>query len=63
MGWSLMKKEKIVNKISTLKNGFFEIPDTPGIGIEFNEDGAKKYGLSSPEMKADLRDDGSVSLR
>ena len=31
--------------------------------IEFNEDGAKKYGLSSPDMKADLRDDGSVSLR
>ena len=54
---------KIVNKISTLKNGFFEIPDTPGIGIEFNEDGAKKYGLSSPDMKVDLRDDGSVSLR
>ena len=54
---------KIVNKISTLKNGFFEIPDTPGIGIEFNETGAKQYGLSSPDMKTDLRDDGSVSLR
>ncbi|MEM2491440.1 MAG: mandelate racemase/muconate lactonizing enzyme family protein [Candidatus Bathyarchaeia archaeon] len=36
-------KEEIFEKPITIKNGYFEIPSSPGIGIEINEKGLEKF--------------------
>ncbi len=53
----------VVKKIVTLKDGFFEIPDLPGIGVELDEEGIKKHPFQYGPVGAALRDDGSVALR
>lgn len=39
-------KDKIYNDFVVAKNGFLEIPDKPGLGIELDEEAVKRYRIA-----------------
>lgn len=53
----------VVKQVVTLKDGFFEVPEVPGIGVELDEEGIKKHPFQYGPVGGALRDDGSVALR
>ena len=53
-------KSEIVKETLKLENGFLVIPDSPGIGIELEEDAAEKYPPVPREVVTRLHADGSV---
>lgn len=42
------------------ENGYITVPETPGIGVEFNEDAPTKYPPDIQLGSPGLRNDGSV---
>ena len=44
-------------------DGYFVIPETPGIGVEFDEESAAKHPYRPMGRPTPLREDGSVALR
>ncbi|MCE9592369.1 MAG: enolase [Planctomycetes bacterium] len=58
-----MYEDTLVTKPLKVRGGFIEVPETPGLGIEFNE-AALKYRVNSPDKKnveavyAIVRDNG-----
>ena len=44
-------------------DGYFVIPETPGIGVEFDEESAAKHPYKPMGHPTPLRDDGSVAMR
>ena len=53
----------VVEQIITLRDGWLEIPETPGIGVELDEDGIRKHPHEYSQIDGAMRDDGSVALR
>ena len=53
----------VVEQIITLRDGWLEIPETPGIGVELDVDGIRKHPHEYGLIDGALRDDGSVALR
>ena len=49
-----------VDRTLKVENGFFIIPDSPGIGIELADDAQEKYPYKPREFKTRLHVDGSV---
>lgn len=56
-------RRDMVDEIATLKDGWFHPSDKPGLGMEFNEESAKKFPFEQPTTAPPIRDDGSVALR
>ena len=46
-----------------VENGYIKVPDSPGIGVELNEEAARKYHYVPREVATATRDDGSVAFR
>ena len=46
-----------------VENGYIKVPDSPGIGVELNEEAARKYPYVPREIATATRDDGSVAFR
>lgn len=59
-GESRPPKSEIVKYTLECKNGFITIPDTPGIGVELNEESAIKYPYYRRPIETRLNIDGSV---
>lgn len=53
----------VVKQVVELRDGWLQIPDAPGIGIEIVEEGIAKHPHSFGPVEGALRDDGSVALR
>ncbi len=53
----------VVEQIITLRDGWLEIPETPGIGVELDVDGIRKHPHEYGQIDGAMRDDGSVALR
>ena len=53
----------VVEQIITLRDGWLEIPETPGIGVELDVDGIRKHPHEYGLIDGAMRDDGSVALR
>ena len=53
----------IVHEPIPVVDGFFIPPETPGIGVEFNEETAAKFPFEQPQAAPPIREDGSVALR
>lgn len=53
----------VVKQVTQLKDGYLMIPETPGIGVELDEEGMEKHPYRKHGRPAPLRDDGSVALR
>ncbi|MGE5615207.1 MAG: mandelate racemase/muconate lactonizing enzyme family protein [Bacillota bacterium] len=53
-------KSKIVKSTLQLENGFLIVPNTPGIGIELEEDAEERYPYVPREYVTKLHEDGSV---
>lgn len=54
-------KSEIVVKPITLEGGYLIVPDTPGIGIELNDNALEKYPYIERAIVIPIRDDGGVS--
>ena len=53
----------VVKQVITLKDGFLEIPEAPGLGIELDEEGVHKHPPLESDTRTPLRWDGSVAMR
>jgi len=53
----------VVKRIITLRDGWLEIPEIPGIGVDLDEDGIAKHPHEFGPIDGAVRDDGSVALR
>lgn len=53
----------IVKQVTRLEEGYLVIPESPGIGVELDEEGMKKHPFRQHGGPAPLREDGSVGLR
>lgn len=56
-------RSDMVKRVTPLKDGYLEIPETPGIGVELDEEGMRKHPFRQHGGPVPLRDDGSVALR
>ena len=52
-----------VKKVIELKDGWLIPPDSPGLGVEFDEAGAAKHPGPPPAGETPLRFDGSVAIK
>ena len=53
----------VVEQVITLRDGWLEIPETPGIGVELDVDGIRRHPHDYGPIDGAMRDDGSVALR
>ncbi len=53
----------VVKRPIPLTEGFFEVPQAPGIGVELNLAGLVNHPFVQTPTRTALRDDGSVALR
>ena len=53
----------VVKQVTPVEDGFLVIPETPGIGVELDEEGIKKHPARQHGGPVLLREDGSVALR
>jgi galactonate dehydratase len=53
-------KSEIIQGTLELDEGFLNVPDTPGIGVELKEDAERKYPYRPREFRCRLHKDGSV---
>lgn len=56
-------KDDVVKQALQVKDGYIEVPDLPGIGVELDEARARAYTYSSSEVVTLTRNDGSVGFR
>jgi galactonate dehydratase len=54
---------KVVDAIIPVRKGFFAIPDTPGLGIAFDEAGAATVPVIGRDRPTSRREDGSIAFR
>jgi len=57
------QRREIVDEPMKLVNGYLELPDKPGLGIDLNLDALKKYPFKSWHRPFNMRDDGSLSYQ
>lgn len=59
-----MPHQELVNEVFKtnyqFNNGFLEIDDSPGIGVEFDEEKAKKFPYSMASLPVNRKDDGTL---
>jgi mannonate dehydratase len=53
-------KDDLVTSPLRAENGYITVPDTPGIGVEFNEEAVAKYPFIPKYISTATRADGSV---
>ncbi len=53
-------KDDMVTSPLRVENGYIKVPDTPGIGVEFNEEAPAKYPFIPKDISTATRADGSV---
>jgi galactonate dehydratase len=58
---SSFTKEIFIN-LPKMKDGYLLLPDTPGLGIELNEEAALKYQYKPYDRPVILKEDGSIGL-
>ena len=56
-------KDDILLQPLKVERGYIKVPDSPGIGVEFNEEAAAKYPYVPGEIRTAAREDGSVVFR
>jgi len=56
-------RRAIVKEPISVIDGYFVIPEAPGIGVEFDEQSASRYPFRPMGSPPPLREDGSVALR
>jgi galactonate dehydratase len=53
----------VVKAIIPVRNGFFDIPETPGLGIELDEAGLASVPVLHRNSETAHREDGSIAFR
>jgi L-alanine-DL-glutamate epimerase-like enolase superfamily enzyme len=48
--------------IPRIEDGYLELPDRPGLGIELNEDATKDYPYKPFDRPVIINKDGSIGL-
>ena len=56
-------RDEIVSKPLQINNGYIKLPDSPGLGIEFDNLTAKQYSYEPRNIDTALRSDRSVGFR
>ena len=54
---------QVVKRIIPVRNGFFDIPETPGLGIELDEAGLANVPVLERQGTTARREDGSIAFR
>ena len=49
--------------IKDVRDGYIAVPETPGIGVELDEEAVAKYSYTPRDIGTALRADGSVAFR
>ena len=53
----------MVKRIIPVRNGFFDIPEAPGLGIELDEAGLATVPVLERQGTTARREDGSIAFR
>lgn len=53
----------VVKRVAPLARGFFTLPDTPGLGIELDEEGLATVPVARREFTTPRREDGGIAFR
>ena len=53
----------VVKQVSQLKDGYLQIPETPGIGMELDDHGIAGLAHNPNNGDRSTREDGSVAFR
>ena len=56
-------RDDIARDPLTVEDGHMTVPDTPGLGVDFDPEAAARHPLQPREVGTALRDDGSVGFR
>jgi galactonate dehydratase len=56
-------RSDIVKQVTPLKDGYLQIPETPGIGMELDDAGVARTPFKQSAPNLLIREDGSVALR
>jgi L-alanine-DL-glutamate epimerase-like enolase superfamily enzyme len=56
-------RSDIVKQVTPLKDGYLQIPETPGIGMELDDAGVARTPFKQRAPNLLIREDGSVALR
>ena len=46
-----------------VENGYIQVPEGPGIGVEFDEQAASRFPYEPRSIGTAVREDGSVAFR
>ena len=56
-------RRAVVKHPVEVKDGYFVTPETPGIGVELDENAIKEYPFTQQGFPPPIRPDGSIGLR
>ena len=56
-------RSDVVKRPLPVEGGYIKVPDTPGIGVEFNEDAPRSQPGVERRLDTPLKEDGSVAYR
>jgi galactonate dehydratase len=61
--YRLDPRDKIAKNPLKVENGYIQVPDGPGIGVEFDEEAALRFPYEPRGIGTAVREDGSVGFR
>ena len=56
-------RDDIARNPMMVEDGHIAVPETPGLGVDFDPEAAARHPLQPREVGTALRDDGSVGFR
>jgi galactonate dehydratase len=56
-------RSDMVDSVVKVVGGYYIPPERPGLGVEFNEESARKHPFDPARVPPPMREDGSVALR
>lgn len=56
-------RDSIVKNPLRVENGYIIVPESPGLGVEFDEEAVKEFPYSPRKLGTAIRSDGSVAFR
>ena len=56
-------RNRVVKAIIPVRNGFFDIPDAPGLGVELDEAGIATVPVMRRDRETARREDGAIAFR
>ena len=55
--------KELFDPMPQIQDGHLQLPDTPGLGIDFNEEAAAKYPAKPHDRPVIVESDGAIGLQ